>query len=53
MRRVGADWNSTKRAHILSENVKALEVTITPEDDKEIRAIINEVGTSGDRYDSK
>ena len=41
----------TKRIKYLEENVKAIEVNITPEEDAEIRKTIEAVGGSkGDRY---
>ncbi len=41
----------TKRLKYLEENVKAVEITLTPEEEAEVRATIERVGGSkGDRY---
>ncbi|TPX31867.1 hypothetical protein SmJEL517_g04882 [Synchytrium microbalum] len=40
----------TKRMKYLEENVKALDVSITSEDDKAIRDIIDSIGVAGLRY---
>ena len=40
----------TKREKYLEENVGAASVKITPEEDKEIRKIIADLGVQGERY---
>jgi len=40
----------TKKVKYLLENLKAAEVTITKEDDEQIRALIKEIGVHGNAY---
>ncbi|KAJ1570043.1 hypothetical protein HK096_004702 [Nowakowskiella sp. JEL0078] len=41
----------TKKLKYLEENLGALNVTITAEDDKKIREAISKIGVAGERYD--
>ncbi|ORY52927.1 aldo/keto reductase [Rhizoclosmatium globosum] len=43
----------TKSSTRLDENFGALDVKITPEDDKAIRDVIKQIGVSGTRYDAR
>ncbi|KAI8053001.1 aldo/keto reductase [Syncephalis plumigaleata] len=42
----------TKRVKYMEENLGASNVTITDEDDKELRKYIDDIGVTGERYDA-
>ncbi|KAI8053044.1 NADP-dependent oxidoreductase domain-containing protein [Syncephalis plumigaleata] len=42
----------TKRVKYMEENLGASDVTITDEDDKELRKHIDDIGVTGERYDA-